>query len=512
MSSSNNKTLKMNYDWTKIQNGSDIRGVALEGILGESINLTTEVVNTLGKAFVAWLTSKGNQEITIAVGMDSRISGPNLKTAFSEGIMSQGAQVIDCDLASTPAMFMTTISKNITAQGGVMLTASHLPFNRNGLKFFTKEGGLNKQDISDILALAALNDFTTVAQKGKTEAVDFIGQYASILIEKIRTKVNSSSNYEQPLKGTKIIVDAGNGAGGFFASRVLEPLGADTKGSQFLNPDGHFPNHIPNPEDEEAMKSICQAVIDQKADLGIIFDTDVDRSAIVDSTGKPINRNALIALISAIILEEHPGSTIVTDSITSEGLAAFITEDLKGTHHRFKRGYKNVINESIRLNAEGTPSWIAIETSGHAALKENFFLDDGAYLVAKLLIKMAQLKAADKELSALISTLKEPLESKEFRFSIAEAEFVKYGNSVLDSLGQTINSISGWEAEAVNHEGLRVRCKNMNEQGWFLLRLSLHDPVMPLNIESNVAGGIEVVKAKLKVLLDEFEGLNTSLF
>lgn len=501
----------MNYDWKKIQNGSDIRGVALEGITGENVNLTANVVNTLGKAFVTWLKKQGFTKICIAIGVDSRISGPDLKAAFKDGIISQGADVIDCGLASTPAMFMTTISNTISVQGGVMLTASHLPFNRNGLKFFTDEGGLNKNDITDILDIAAQNTFSKVSKQGSSKVVDFIGEYSSILVDKIRKKVNSSTNWDQPLKGLKIIVDAGNGAGGFFASRVLEPLGANTEGSQFLNPDGHFPNHIPNPEDHDAMASICQAVINNKADLGIIFDTDVDRSAIVDNTGKPINRNALIALISAVILEEHPNSTIVTDSITSEGLGAFIQEDLKGIHHRFKRGYKNVINESIRLNKEGSPSWLAIETSGHAALKENFFLDDGAYLVAKLLIKMAQLNAENKKLSQLIENLKEPLENNEFRFSISKQDFATYGQSILKDLAEKVAKISGWKQEKVNHEGLRVKCNNTDEKGWFLLRMSLHDPVMPLNIESDVAGGVDVIKSKLKSLLQTFDGININI-
>lgn len=106
----------------------------------------------------------------------------------------------------------------------------------------------------------------------------------------------------------------------------MSSLGANTEGSQFLEPDGHFPNHIPNPENPEAMASVCKAVEDCNADLGVIFDTDVDRSAIIGRNGQPINRNSLIALISTVILEEHPGSTIVTDSVTSDGLAEFISQ------------------------------------------------------------------------------------------------------------------------------------------------------------------------------------------
>ncbi len=500
-----------NIYWEKLQNGSDIRGVALEGIKNEKVNLTKKVMEQLGKSFTEWLKTKGYKEITIAIGMDSRISGSELKKAFSQGVISQGANVIDCGLASTPAMFMTTISNKISVQAGVMLTASHLPFNRNGAKFFINKGGLDKPDITEILNIAASKQFNASVKTGNIKKFDFITEYSNTLVNFIRNKVNSTLNYDKPLSGVKIVVDAGNGAGGFFAYKVLVPLGADITGSQFLNPDGRFLNHVPNPEDKDAMASICKAVVKQKADLGIIFDTDVDRSAVVDKNGNPINRNALIALISAIILEEHPGSYIVTDSITSKGLATFINKNLNGKHHRFKRGYKNVINESIRLNAEGKPSWLAIETSGHAALKENRFLDDGAYLVAKLLVKMAQLRTEKKELTDLISDLQLPEESEEFRLAIEHNNFADYGQDVIDKLHKIVETVEGWQIEPNNYEGIRVKCLNENEKGWFLLRLSLHDPVMPLNIESDIKGGVNKIALKLKSLMDGFGQLDIAV-
>ena len=107
-------------------------------------------------------------------------------------------------------------------------------------------------------------------------------QYSAHLRDIIKKGVNAA-DYDHPLKGFKIIVDAGNGAGGFYARDVLSPLGADTAGSQFLEPDGYFPNHIPNPENEVAMQSVCKATLDAKADMGVIFDTDVDRGGAVDS-------------------------------------------------------------------------------------------------------------------------------------------------------------------------------------------------------------------------------------
>jgi len=495
-------------DYKKLQNGSDIRGVALEGIDGEIVNLTSEVVYTIGKAFVAWLRQSGKTAISIAVGMDSRLSGQALKEAFAHGITEMGADVVDCGIASTPAMFMATVDEKLHATAGVMLTASHLPYNRNGLKFFTSNGGLDKKDITAILEIAAAGQFENFSKKGNVTTKPFIDDYSDFLVSYIRKGANNISDYNQPLRGLKIIVDAGNGAGGFFAEKVLAQLGADISGSQFLNPDGRFPNHIPNPEDETAMRSICDAVKIHHADLGIIFDTDVDRSAVVDKNGNPINRNSLIALISAVILNEHPGSTIVTDSITSDGLTKFIEQDLKGKHHRFKRGYKNVINESIRLNESGEESWLAIETSGHAALRENYFLDDGAYLVAKLLVEMARMNAQGLELTQLIENLEQPVESKEYRLHITEPDFANYGNQVLEKMMTKVGMYNGWEIIKPNFEGLRVRSTITGENGWFLLRMSLHDPVMPLNIESNTVGGVSKIRQKLNQIMSGFTGLD----
>ncbi|MCU4174977.1 phosphoglucomutase [Carboxylicivirga sp. N1Y90] len=502
----------MSFNWKSLQNGSDIRGVALTGIANQPVNLTSDVVAHLAKAFSVWLEKKKKKAtgLKIAVGMDSRLSGPDLKKAFSEALINKGIDVYDCGLASTPAMFMVTVTEPFMVDGAVMLTASHLPYNRNGLKFFTSEGGLEKQDITEILNIAENGDFDeqSDSKEGELSEVDFISTYSNILADKIRTEVNDADNYQKPLSGSKIVLDAGNGAGGFYAHKVLEALGANIEGSQFLDPDGRFPNHIPNPEDERAMASICAAVKNNSADLGIIFDTDVDRAAIVDAEGNPINRNELIALSAAIVNEEHPNSTMVTDSITSDGLAWFINEHIGAKHHRFKRGYKNVINESIRLNEQGEESWLAIETSGHAALKENYFLDDGAYLVTKILIKMAKLKKEGKSLSSLIESLPRPKESKEFRLLIEQAEFAAYGERVISELGMYAASQANWELVANNYEGVRVSCKGANEQGWFLLRLSLHDPVIPLNIESDLEGGVSKIAEKLLEFFNNFEYLN----
>ena len=493
-------------DYSKLQNGSDIRGVALEGIAGQSVNLTEQACRDIGRGFALWLCAKFENKtpLRVSVGRDSRLSGEKLCGWICEAMVEQGIAVTDFGMASTPAMFMSTVTEGYAYDGAVMITASHLPFNRNGFKFFTAGGGLESADIKVILTNAAGSE-TTGLPAGTLERGEFMDAYAAILAGKIR----EATGEEQPLAGFRIVVDAGNGAGGFYADKVLKPLGANTDGSRYLDPDGSFPNHIPNPEDKEAMESITKAVREAKADLGIIFDTDVDRAGAVLSDGSELNRNRIIAMLSAILLREHPGTTIVTDSITSTGLAKFI-EAKGGVHHRFKRGYRNVINESIRLNGLGQDSQLAIETSGHGALKENYFLDDGAYLVTKLLIELARGKKEGYKLESLIADLEEPAESREFRMNILQEDFKSYGQQVIADLQAYAEKQPGWSLAPSNYEGVRVNLDESHGCGWFLLRLSLHDPLLPLNIESNVAGGVKQIAGELAGFLAAYDKLDTA--
>ena len=139
------------------------------------------------------------------------------------------------------------------------------------------------------------------------------------------------------------------------------------------------------------MEAICARVKEAGSDLGLIFDTDVDRSSAVDEHGNEINRNGIVAMAAALIADRYPGTTVVTDSITSNQLTDFLENKLGLSHLRYKRGYKNVINKAIELCESGVDSQLAIETSGHAAYKENYFLDDGAYLATKIVVKAARL-------------------------------------------------------------------------------------------------------------------------
>ncbi|MEA4927745.1 MAG: phosphomannomutase/phosphoglucomutase [Candidatus Limiplasma sp.] len=492
-------------DFQTLKSGSDVRGLAV----GDDAVLTEAVARTLGRAFALFVAQKENlppEKLTLALGRDSRVTGPALLAAAAQGIADTGATAHDYGMCTTPSMYMAILTEGFQPQGSIMLTASHHPWKLNGLKFFTREGGLGYHDLDALLAQAATLGAPPAQPTGKVEAKPFLAHYVAQLRGLIQERLNPE--VAKPLLGLHVVVDAGNGAGGFYA-QMLNDLGAWTEGSQFLEPDGHFPNHIPNPENPQAMDSLASAVLRVGADIGVIFDADCDRAAIVDGTGKEINRNRLIALISAILLEDEPGATIVTDSVTSSGLAEFIQE-WGGVHYRFKRGYRNVIDEAVRLNAAGIDCPLAIETSGHAALRQNHFLDDGMYLVTLLLIKAMQLKQQDQVLGSLLEGLKEPVESTEIRLPILTAAFAQTGRQAIEQVMDYATRKPGWHIAQDNREGVRISFDldgGLNN-GWFLLRLSVHDPVMPLNVESDVAGGVKTILRELRAALQDVKGVD----
>ncbi|KAK6931016.1 Alpha-D-phosphohexomutase, alpha/beta/alpha domain III [Dillenia turbinata] len=541
----------------RLQNGSDVRGVALEGEKGRSVDLTPPAVEAIAESFGEWLIKvlekeKGRpvEDVRVSLGRDPRISGPSLAVGVFAGLARAGCLVFDMGLATTPACFMSTVLPPFAYDASIMMTASHLPYTRNGLKFFTKKGGLTSPEVEEICDIAAckyanrLTRVSTMPNLSSTK-VDFMSTYSQHLRDIIKERVNHPLHYDTPLKGFQIIVNAGNGSGGFFTWDVLDKLGADTFGSLNLQPDGMFPNHIPNPEDNTAMALTRAAVLENKADLGIVFDTDVDRSGVVDNEGNPINGDKLIALMSAIVLREHPGTTIVTDARTSMALTRFITD--RGGHHCLYRvGYRNVIDKGVELNEDGIETHLMMETSGHGALKENYFLDDGAYMVVKIIIEMVRMKLAgsDEGVGSLIKDLEEPLESIELRMNIlseprhAKAKAVEAIETFRNYIEE--GKLQGWELDFCGDcwvsdgclvdsndtpaavDAYMYRAKVSDEKngqhGWLHIRQSIHNPNIAVNMQSSALGGClsmaRVFKDKYVVafLLSNFVHLSTSKF
>ena len=246
--------------WPRLKSGSSIRG--------EETLLTDELAKKLGYAFAVWLAARLGttpDRLTIAVGHDPRASGPRLKAAMIDGFTAADSDVLDCGLSTTPAVFSTTLEEGPGADGAVMITASHLPPKINGFKFHTREGGLRGEDV-DAIIRAAMEARVPVRLVSPCDA---LSAYQASLRALVKRKLEDDAS--KPLLGLHVVVDAGNGSGGFYAS-FLESLGAWVEGSQFLEPDGAFPNHAADPESPEAMRALSEAVVKNEADLGVLFD------------------------------------------------------------------------------------------------------------------------------------------------------------------------------------------------------------------------------------------------
>ncbi|MBD5131454.1 MAG: phosphomannomutase/phosphoglucomutase [Clostridiales bacterium] len=486
-------------DYGNLKSGTDIRGRAI-ATDGKPAVLTEKAVADIAAAFALWICRRVDKpRRRIAIGRDSRITGEQFQKTIIATLRYAGLELFDCGMITTPAAFLTTQHSSIVADGAIMITASHHPMDINGLKFFTQEGGVNSKELDEIIELA--NNDQKIAPTVRSTIIprDFLRVYADSLADTIR----KGTGMFHPFRNMKIAVDAGHGAGGYFATKVLKGLGADISPSQFLEPDGTFPAHPPNPENAEAMESLKNRVLETGADLGIIFDADGDRCAVVTPDGTEVNRCRLIALAAAMVLPDHPNATIVTDSVTTEALRQFI-ESRGGIQKRFKRGYRNVIDEAKRLCDSGVDAPLAIESSGHVAFREHFFLDDGAYFVVKILITLANLKKQGCELVDLIADLDTPLEEGDIRLNFTCDDWREKAETIitrLTGLSERLLTISG-----DNYEGVRAYVSHGD--GYFIVRTSVHDPVLPIYIESNKRGGAHKIASFLYSFLNGFTGLD----
>ena len=481
-------------NWLKLRSGSEIRG--------PEQRLTDERMEKLGYAFAMWLADKLDttpDALTLAVGRDERPSGGRIKAALTRGITAADCDVLDCGQCTAPALFMRArLDGPDRADGALMVTATLGNAAFNGLKFMTAQGGLRGEDVEAILRLAASSEVPerlVVRLDATARYYENLRGVAARCLEDDALK---------PLLGMRVVVDARSDVGAQYA-RFLEELGVETEGS--LASEGA--PMLTDPENPEFMKAVAEAVAEYRADLGVAFTADGDRAAFVDQDGRAIASNRLIALVAAILLDSHPGQTLVTDSVTSSGLSAFIAE-WGGVHYRFKRGYRNVIDEAMRLNEEGIDCPIAIETSGHAAFRENGFIDDGLYLATLLICEALNRKREGQALSALIDDLQEPVESLEIRLPIREFEDWEPEEEVQEiveiALSHTLTHPE-WQLSNDNREGARITF-NLDggvNNAWFQLRMSVHDPVMVLNAESAVPGGVKRILAELYEVIRDTE-------
>lgn len=537
------RTIRQHDQQQQLQEGSSSSG-------GNIPVLTPLAAHCIGYAYASLLKSslilQADDDndvgpIKIVLGRDPRLHGIVLADSFARGAESvKGVQVVYTGIATTPSMAShcrSSSSSSVSDQenqkqqqqqlchGAVIVTASHLPDDRNGFKFFTNQRLTSFQpqiQIQDMIRLAKARatywyDQGIIPPTSGQDAlfcsggwVDYMKHYKHTLKQALIREVTGQEDvkdtthpqYSNLLKGLKIVLNSGNGSGGFFLS-VLEDLGADVSGSIHITPDGRFRNGVPNPEKKSMIQDTIHACQVVDADLGIMLDTDADRCGLVaptlsqmqssssSSQYEAIHRNKLIALMGVIFAHDSPGCAIVTCSVTSQGLAKFLTQDLGLSHVRYLKGYANVIQKAKTLTESGQANaQVAIETSGHCAMKENDYLDDGTYTAVKVIGLLAREKAKDPSFSLphLIKDLQEMNEIVEMRMSPLDGT-MESTTRIFDIIAKEIEDrchqdiFVDWTLDVDNLEGIRVTVGD--DGSFFMLRKSLHDPVLCLQIEAD---------------------------
>ena len=301
----------------KIIKAYDIRGLVDEEI-------TPDFTFALGIAFAKFI-EREREPATIVVGEDMRPSSPDLATAFSDGITSQGLDVIRIGLASTDQLYFASGHLNLA---GAMFTASHNPAEYNGIKLcksgakpIGQESGLLW--IKDQISLGIRDGFAIPNRPpGKEIQRDLLTEYVDFLFSLFPANTFTKEFTDRPIR---IAIDAGNGMGGHTAPAVMSRINAVVDGIYF-ELDGTFPNHEANPIEAKNLVDLQNLVRAKEADIGLAFDGDADRCFLVDETGELVSPSALTALIAERELLKHPGATIIYNLICSRAVPEVVTQ------------------------------------------------------------------------------------------------------------------------------------------------------------------------------------------
>ncbi|MFV2012031.1 MULTISPECIES: phosphomannomutase/phosphoglucomutase [unclassified Micromonospora] len=437
-------------DLSKIVKAYDVRGTTPD-------QLNETVARAIGTAFVQVLAERGDKADRIVIAHDMRESSPPLADAFAAGATAAGAEVLHAGLASTDLLYYASGALELP---GAMFTASHNPAQYNGIKMCRAGAAPIGQDsgLTDIRDRAqALIDSGEVPSGGdQVERRELLADYAAHL----RTLVDLSA-----IRRLKVVVDAGNGMGGYtvpavLGDTVLPALPLDIV-PMYFELDGSFPNHEANPLNPENIVDLQKAVREHNADLGLAFDGDADRCFVVDERGEPVSPSAITALVATRELAKHPGETVIHNLITSSAVPEIVREN-GGEPVRSRVGHSFIKAEMARTNAV-----FGGEHSAHYYFRDFWFADTGMLAAMHML---AALGEQDKPLSEL---------AREFERYVASGEI----NSTVTDQQAKLAEIKAAYADADTDEldGLTVR---FDDGAWINIRASNTEPLLRLNVEA----------------------------
>jgi phosphomannomutase/phosphoglucomutase len=431
----------------------DIRGIAGK-------DLSAPFAYDLGRAYVAFAEKKlGKKGLTLAVGRDCRVSGPEYSQALIDGLSAGGARVVFLGEVSTPMTYFSIFQMSL--DGAIMVTGSHNPANYNGFKICVGKATLHGSDIQDLRKIMEAQG----SQARKVTAPEEKNIYPSYLDYML-----SNIKLHRPLK---IVVDAGNGAASNFAPEIYRKLGCEVI-ELFCKPDGTFPNHPADPTVEANLQDVIAAVKKHGADAGIAFDGDADRIGVVNEKGEILWGDELMVIFSRSVLKSFPGATIISEVKSSHRLYNDIQKH-GGNGLMWKTGHS-----LIKSKMKETGAKLAGEMSGHIFFADRFFgFDDAIYAGARFLEILSESKG---KASDLLAGLPKSVNTPEIRVDCADSE--KF------AIIEKIRAAFHGKFKTNEIDGVRVEFGD----AWGLVRASNTQPVIVMRFEAENPSRLQEIR------------------
>jgi phosphomannomutase len=444
-----------------------LREYDIRGIIGETLG--EDDAYAIGRSFATMLGRAGGKKI--AIGYDGRLSSPMLETALIKGITESGLDVVSVGLGPTPMLYYAEAVLD-DVDGGIQITGSHNPANYNGFKMVFQGRPFFGSDIQELGRIAAAGDWLdgqNAGGEGAASTHDIIDQYVARIAQ------------AAPPKAFRIGWDTGNGAAGPVVERLVQMLPGEHH-LLFVDVDGQFPNHHPDPTDEANLADLKRLVADKKLDFGLAFDGDGDRIGAIDGEGRVIWGDQLLQIYAEDVLAEVPGATIIADVKASQALYDRIAA-LGGKPLMWKTGHSLI---KSKMKEVGSP--LAGEMSGHVFFKHDYYgFDDAIYAAVRLIRASAKL---GKSVTQLRSEMPDMINTPEMRFQVDESRKFAVIDEVLARL-----SAEGANVNAT--DGARVNTAD----GWWLLRASNTQDVLVARAEASSEAGLERLMAQIDAQL-----------
>jgi phosphomannomutase/phosphoglucomutase len=442
----------------------DIRGIA-------DTDLTDDVVTTIGRALGTYYVRNGAKRVV--VGQDVRTTSPRIAAALTRGLTACGIDVVRIGMVPTPAVYFAVYEWGM--DGGVAVTGSHNPVEFNGFKMNLGKASIYGPMIQELLAIAGAGQFAE--GHGVVTEKDVLPEYHAALRRKL--------SLSRPLK---VVIDAGNGCAGPHAPGLFRDLGCTVE-ELYTEPDGRFPNHLPDPTVPALIQDLIARVKDSGADLGIGYDGDADRVGLVDNTGRVVWGDQLLALAAADLLGRKPGAKVLFEVKCSQAVAEWVTKH-GGTPILWKTGHSLI---KAKMKEEG--ALLAGEMSGHMFFAEEWYgFDDALYASGKLASIVA---ASGRSLAELVDELPHYESTPERRYECDDA-------AKFDVVAQVVAHFRKTR-EVVDVDGARI----LFGDGWGLVRASNTQPVLVVRFEAKTKPRLAAIEAEVMGFLAGFPTVKT---